>query len=145
MLQQTHSHSQDNFNITLHTSKYGSYYGLQNTQNLKQNTINFIRKIPIGISIRKKQLKDSPITTNTFWWSKFYLFTNWYTSELSSKTILTFWRRNYFFNFSTHCIQNVNNTGTKYIRNMKQTAFWRGKKQKVYIMLKKYSVPIFVE
>ena len=26
---------------------------------------------------------------------------------------LTFWRRNYFFNFSTSCIYNVNNTGTK--------------------------------
>ena len=37
---------------------------------------------------------------------------------------LTFWRRNYFFfNFSTACIQNVNNTGTKYVRIMKQTAF----------------------
>jgi hypothetical protein len=37
---------------------------------------------------------------------------------------LNFWRRNYFFlNFSTHCIQNVNNTGTKYVRIMKQTAF----------------------
>jgi len=28
-----------------------------------------------------------------------------------------------FFNFSTYCIQNVNNTGTKYVRIMKQTAF----------------------
>ena len=28
-----------------------------------------------------------------------------------------------FFNFSTPCIQNVNNTGTKYVRIMKQTAF----------------------
>jgi len=28
-----------------------------------------------------------------------------------------------FFNFSTPCILNVNNTGTKYIRIMKQTAF----------------------
>ena len=36
---------------------------------------------------------------------------------------LTFWCRNYFFNFSTSCILNVNNTGTKYIRIMKQTAF----------------------
>jgi len=37
---------------------------------------------------------------------------------------LTFWRRNYFFlNFSTLCIQNVNKTGTKYVRIMKQTAF----------------------
>ena len=36
---------------------------------------------------------------------------------------LTFWSRNYFFNFSTPCIQNVNNTGTKYVIIMKQTAF----------------------
>jgi len=37
--------------------------------------------------------------------------------------LLTFWRRNYFLNFSTRCILNVNNTGTKYVRIMKQTAF----------------------
>ena len=43
---------------------------------------------------------------------------------------LTFWRRNYFFNFSTPCIWNVNNTGTKQVRIMKQTAFWREKKTK---------------
>ena len=36
---------------------------------------------------------------------------------------LTLWRRNYFFNFSTSCIQNVNNTGTKQVSIMKQTAF----------------------
>jgi hypothetical protein len=41
---------------------------------------------------------------------------------------LTFWRRIFFLNFSTPCIQNVNNTGTKYVRIVKQTAFWRGKK-----------------
>ena len=29
----------------------------------------------------------------------------------------------FFLNFSTHCILNVNNTGTKYVRIMKQTAF----------------------
>ena len=29
----------------------------------------------------------------------------------------------FFFNFSTFCIQNVNNTGTKQVRIMKQTAF----------------------
>ena len=43
-------------------------------------------------------------------------------------TVLTLLRRNYFSNFSTFCISNVNNTGTKYVRIMKQTAFWRGKK-----------------
>ena len=37
--------------------------------------------------------------------------------------VLTFWRRNYFFNFSTLCIMNVNNTGTKQVRIMKQTVF----------------------
>ena len=34
----------------------------------------------------------------------------------------------FFFYFSTPCIQNVNNTGTKYVRIMKQTAFLREKK-----------------
>ena len=37
---------------------------------------------------------------------------------------LTLWRRNYFFfNFSTFCIENVNNTGTKQVSIMKHTAF----------------------
>ena len=36
---------------------------------------------------------------------------------------LTFWRWNYFFNFRTPKILNVNNTGTKYVRIIKQTAF----------------------
>jgi len=58
--------------------------------------------------------------------------------------ILTFWRRNYFFNFSTPCMQNVTNTGTKYVRIMKQTAFLR-EKYGEYIPFLKYSVPIFVE
>ena len=43
---------------------------------------------------------------------------------------LTLWRRNYFFNFSTPCIQNVNNTGTEQVSIMKQTAFWREKKKR---------------
>jgi len=38
-------------------------------------------------------------------------------------TLSTFWRRNYFFNFSTSCTQHVNNTGTKYFRIIKQTTF----------------------
>jgi len=38
----------------------------------------------------------------------------------------------------------VNNTGNKYDRIMKQTAFWRGKNGE-YIPCLKYSVPIFVE
>ena len=38
----------------------------------------------------------------------------------------------------------MNNTGTKYVRIMKQTAFWRGKNGE-YIPCLKYSVPIFVE
>ena len=56
---------------------------------------------------------------------------------------LTFWHRNYFFNFSTPCIQNVNKTGTKYVRIMKQTAFWR-ERDGEYIPCLKYSVTIFV-
>jgi hypothetical protein len=47
--------------------------------------------------------------------------------RFSLVTLLTFRRQNYFFNFSTPCIQNVNNTGTKYVTIMKQTAFWREK------------------
>ena len=43
--------------------------------------------------------------------------------RVSVVAVLTFWRRNYFFNFSTFCLQNVNNTGTKQLRIMKQTAF----------------------
>jgi len=38
----------------------------------------------------------------------------------------------------------VNNTGTKYVRIMKQTAFLRGKNGE-YIHCLKYSVPTFVE
>jgi len=37
---------------------------------------------------------------------------------------LILWCRNYFFNLSTPCIWNVNNTGTKQVSIMKQTAFW---------------------
>jgi len=44
-------------------------------------------------------------------------------NEINIVIFLTFWHRNYFFNSSTLCIQNVNNTGTKYVRIMKQTAF----------------------
>ena len=58
---------------------------------------------------------------------------------------LTLWRRNYFSNFSTSCIWNVNNNiGTKQVSIMKQTAFKRGKKGEYRACLK-YSVPIFVE
>jgi hypothetical protein len=39
----------------------------------------------------------------------------------------------------------VNNTGTKYVRLMKQTAFSRGKRNGDYIPCLKYAVPIFVE
>ena len=38
----------------------------------------------------------------------------------------------------------MNNTGTKYVRIMKQTAFWRETKGE-YIPCSKYSVPTFVE
>jgi len=38
----------------------------------------------------------------------------------------------------------VNNTGTKYVRIMKQTAFGRGKKGE-YMPCLKYSVPILLE
>ena len=45
-------------------------------------------------------------------------------NRLAKEAILNLWRRNYFFfNFSTSCIQNVNNTGTKQVSIMKQTEF----------------------
>jgi len=44
---------------------------------------------------------------------------------------LTFLRRNYFFNFSSPCIKYVNNAGTKYVRIMKQTAFWGEKTESI--------------
>jgi len=47
--------------------------------------------------------------------------------------------------FVEQIYKNVNNTGTKYVRIMRQTAFWREKKNGVYIPCLKYSVPIFVE
>ena len=50
----------------------------------------------------------------------------------------------FFFNFSTPYIQNVNNTGTKQVIIMKQTAFWREKNGE-YTPCLKYSVLIFVE
>jgi hypothetical protein len=39
----------------------------------------------------------------------------------------------------------VNNTGTKYVKIMKQTAFEEEKNNGEYIPSLKYSVPIFVE
>jgi hypothetical protein len=49
-----------------------------------------------------------------------------------------------FFYFNTSWIYNVNNTGTKYVRIMKQTAFWREKNGE-FVACLKYSVPVFVE
>ena len=70
---------------------------------------------------------------------------SWIIQQMAWRDRLNFWRRNYFFlNFSTSCIWNVNNTGTKYVRIMKQTAFWR-ERNRDYIPCLKYSVPIFVE
>ena len=39
-------------------------------------------------------------------------------------------------------IQNVNNTGTKYVRIMQQNAFWRGRKRRVYTTFKIFSTYI---
>jgi len=53
---------------------------------------------------------------NTFKHKTFHLQSNW-------NVYLTLCRQNYFFYFSTSCIYNVNNTGTKEVSIMKQTAF----------------------
>ena len=55
---------------------------------------------------------------------------------------LTFWRRNYSFNFSTPCTQNVNITGTKHVRIIKQTPFWRGRKTESIYHVKIFSTYI---
>ena len=60
------------------------------------------------------------------------LFTQTAAAPQQSMWCLTFWSGNYFFNFRTPCIQNVNNTGTKYVRIMKQTAFLREKTESIY-------------
>jgi len=49
-----------------------------------------------------------------------YLFT---AKQHIIQPTLTFWRRIFLFYFSTLCILNVNNTGTKQVTIMKQTAF----------------------
>ena len=38
-------------------------------------------------------------------------------------SLLTLWRRNFFFFILAHTVYNMNKTGTKYVRIMKQTAF----------------------
>jgi len=48
-----------------------------------------------------------------------------------------------FFLILAHPVYG-NNAGTKYVRIMKQTAFWK-KKNGEYITCLKYSLPIFVE
>jgi len=50
---------------------------------------------------------------------------------LLSMLLINLLATDFFFNFSTSCIQNVNNTGTKYVRIMKQTAFRRGKTESI--------------
>jgi len=39
------------------------------------------------------------------------------------KSIIKHLAPDYFFNFSTFCILNVYNTGTKYVKSMKQSTF----------------------
>ena len=45
----------------------------------------------------------------------------------------------FFFYFSTPCIKNVNNAETKYVRIMKQTAFLKRNKRRVYTKFKIFS------
>jgi len=43
-----------------------------------------------------------------------FFFENYATHKNTLySSLLTLWRRNFLLNFSTLCIQNVNNTGTK--------------------------------
>ena len=49
---------------------------------------------------------------NTGRFIMFSVITNIYNKKTKGPT-LTLWRRNFLLNFSTTCIENVNNTGTK--------------------------------
>jgi hypothetical protein len=51
------------------------------------------------------------------------LYTEIQESRLSPRTLFNPLAPELFFNFSTPCVQNMNNTGTKQVRIMKQTAF----------------------
>jgi hypothetical protein len=76
--------------------------------------------------IRRYNLQASSTPQDTIKTNRLHLTsgrTCWPLSEQAVISSLTFWCRNYFLNFSTPCIQNSNNTGTKYVRIMKQTAF----------------------
>ena len=70
----------------------------------------------------KKQLLLS-YTSMTGIYNRGEVFSERYEPSLYVQLRLTFWRRNYFFNLNTPCIQNVNNTGTKQVTIMKQPAF----------------------
>ena len=48
-----------------------------------------------------------------------------------------------FFYFSTPCIQNVNNTGTKYARIMKKNCILKRKTQTVYTMFNLLAPELF--
>jgi len=68
----------------------------------------FIFDTMLAIKVRGHKL----VFTVTFW------------LEIISDEINLFWRRNYFFLILAHPVyKNVNNTGSKQVRIMKQTAF----------------------
>ena len=91
------SHRQSGLEYVPHRKK--SFISILFTEKKHMQTVQFISLLHVSTS--KPPLSGSIAIHNT----------------------LTFWRRNYFFNFSTPCILNVNNPGTKYVRIMKQTAF----------------------
>jgi len=108
------------------------------------NNLKFYRYDKIHLSVLLELLKLQSFQSEQVLFMDFSPISCILHLEWLTLTGLTFWRQNYFFNFSTPCIQNVNNTGTKYVRIMKQTAFWREKNGE-YIPCLKYSVPILVE
>ena len=64
---------------------------------------------------------------------------------LKITSLKPFWAEILHLNFSTTCMQNANNTGTKQGSFIKQTIFWGEKKPGECAACLKYSVCIFVE
>jgi len=46
----------------------------------------------------------SNLSFSTMSWKTMFLFNLWWKPKANDLSLLTFWRRNYFFNFSTPCI-----------------------------------------
>ena len=87
-----------------------------------------VTRCKLGISFIKQQILFATFLYTTYMQARTVLRSVYYdTGDKYPRNhfgFINLWRRNYFFfSFSTPCIQNVNNTGTKQVSIMKQTAF----------------------